>query len=308
MKLPKFLYFRPKTIEEALATFTAYDGNAVYLAGGTDLIPRMKLKLKKPTAVIDLKGIGELKNVRLEDHKVVIGPLVTLFELSKTPMIKERFPALFEALMSTSCETLQMRGTIGGNILQDTRCLFYNQSEFWRKAKGACLKTAGERCHVTGAKECLSNYMSDTAPALLSLEASLKLIGIEGEREIPLKEIFTGNGIFPLSLRPGEILYQISIPNEPTKGGYEKLRLRGSIDYPLLGIALSGSAEKVKVAIGGIGPAPKVWEGKLEDLPSSMEKLSQEIKAIANTILDPLYRRHMIPVLSRRLAKRVFGN
>jgi len=306
MKLPKFLYFRPKTIEEALATFTAYEGNAVYLAGGTDLIPRMKLGLKKPMAVIDLKGIEELKKVRVENGTIMIGSLVTLFELSKTPMIKEKFPALFEALLFTSCETLQMRGTIGGNILQDTRCLFYNQSEFWRKAKGPCVKTGGERCHVIGAKECLSNYMSDTAPALLSLEASLKLIGIEGEREIPLRDIFTGNGVSPFSLRPGEILCQISLPNEVTKGGYEKLRLRGSIDYPLLGIALSGSGEKVKIAIGGIGPIPKVWEGKLEEISSGMQKLSKETKAIANTILDPLYRKEMIPVLSQRLAKRVF--
>jgi len=308
MKLPKFLYFRPKTIEKALATFTAYDGKAVYLAGGTDLIPCMKLGLKKPTAVIDLKGIEELKNVRFEGDKILIGSLVTLFELSKTPMIKEKFPALFEALVSTSCETLQMRGTIGGNILQDTRCLFYNQSEFWRKAKGPCVKTGGERCHVIGASECFSNYMSDITPALITLGASLKLVGIEGERDILLKDIFTENGASPLSLKPGEILYQISIPNEPMKGGYEKLRLRGSIDYPLLGIALSGSIEKVRIAVGGIGPAPKIWEGKLEEVPLSTQKLSQETKAIANTIMDPLYRKHMIPVLSQRLAKRVFGN
>ena len=150
MRLPKFEYKKATHLEEALTIYRHYDGRALYLAEGTDIIARMKLRLEKPVAIIDLKGIKELQGIREEAAYVTIGALTTLYELKQNDIIKRYFPALWAALELTSCETLQIRGTLGGNLLQETRCLFYNQSEFWRNAAGDCLKTGGEKCMVVG--------------------------------------------------------------------------------------------------------------------------------------------------------------
>ncbi len=148
MILPKFEYKKAQSVAEAIALYKEQTGKAQYLAGGTDLIPLVKLRLSTPKAVIDLKGIEELKAISRRDGWLAIGANVTLFDLKNDPLIKKYFPALYESLDATSCETLQMRGTIGGNILQDTRCLQYNQSLEWRTARGFCFKMGGKACNV----------------------------------------------------------------------------------------------------------------------------------------------------------------
>ena len=148
MILPKFEYKRAKSIAEAIGFYTHFEGQARYLAGGTDLIPLLKLRLSTPAVLIDLKHITELKTLSRDAGWLAIGANVTLFDLKKDPMVKEYFPALSESLEATSCETLQMRGTLGGNILQDTRCLLYNKSLEWRTARGFCWKMGGQACNV----------------------------------------------------------------------------------------------------------------------------------------------------------------
>lgn len=305
MILPKFEYRKARTVEEALALWSFYDGRALYLAGGTDLVPRLKLRLQKPVAVIDLKGVEALQGVTEEREWIRVGSLTTLYELKESEPVREFYPALREALEATSCETLQIRGTIGGNLLQEVRCLFYNQSEFWRRAKGFCLKVGGERCNATGGSQCVGNYMSDSAPALLSLGAELRLVGPQGERKLGLDELYTGRGEDPLALGPGEILVEVLIPKVKTRGGYEKLRLRGSIDYPLVGVALSVQDGQGRLSVGAVGPRPTVKGFRLEEALTAAEKASEGLKAVGNTVLDPLYRREMAVVLSRRLVHRV---
>jgi len=303
MILPQAEYRKARSVEEALALFHHYEGRAAFLAGGTDLIPRMKLRLAKPLALIDLKGIEELRGVREEGDWVRIGPLTPLYDLRAEERIREEYPALFESLEATSCETLQMRGTIGGNLLQESRCLFYNQSEFWRKAKGFCLKMGGERCNATGGTRCLSNYASDNAPALLSLGARLKTVGPQGEREFPLEELYTGRGERPLGLAPGEILVEILLPRGRTKGGYEKLRVRGAIDYPLLGVAFTARNGERRLALGAVGPKPISLP--VQDPEEAAERASAEVSPIPNTILSPPYIKRMAKVLSLRVMRRV---
>ncbi len=303
MILPQAEYRKARSVEEALALFHHYEGRAAFLAGGTDLIPRMKLRLAKPLALIDLKGIEELRGVREEGDWVRIGPLTTLYDLRAEELIREECPALFESLEATSCETLQMRGTIGGNLLQESRCLFYNQSEFWRKAKGFCLKMGGERCNATGGTRCFSNYASDNAPALLSLGARLKTVGPQGEREFPLEELYTGRGERPLRLTPGEILVEILLPKGRTKGGYEKLRVRGAIDYPLLGVAFTARNGERRLALGAVGPKPISLP--VQDPEEAAERASAEVSPIPNTILSPPYIKRMAKVLSLRVMRRV---
>ena len=148
MILPKFEYKKTQSIAGAIDLYSEYEGKARYLAGGTDLIPLVKLRLATPAAIIDLKGIAELCTISRRDNWFIVGANATLFKLKNDPLVKEYFPALYESLDATSCETLQMRGTIGGNILQGTRCLLYNQSLEWRTSRGFCFKMGGETCNV----------------------------------------------------------------------------------------------------------------------------------------------------------------
>ena len=305
--LPKFEYKEARTLEEALFYHSSYQERALYLAGGTDLIPRLKHRLEKPMAVIDLKGIEELYAFYERDGELHIGALNNLFDLKHKEVIKENYPALYESLDKTSCETLQMRGTIGGNILQNTRCIFYNQSEFWRRAKGFCYKMGGDRCNaVKGGKRCFANYMSDNAPSLLSLGAKVRIFGYQGERIVGLEEIYSGRSGKPFTLNPGDILVEIILPLKKTKGGYEKLRVRGSIDYPLLGMAYSKMDGEERLVVGAIGAKPMVYsiDRSLEEV---LDKAYKDATPIANTVLSPVYRRRMIKVMGEDLVKRVNG-
>jgi 4-hydroxybenzoyl-CoA reductase subunit beta len=308
MMLPRFAYRKATSVDEALALYKEYPGGALYLSGGTDLVPRVRLRLAKPEALIDLKGIKALETVEEDNDWIHVGAMARISDLKTHPLVKEYFPALRASLDATSCESLQMRGTIGGNLLQNSRCLFYNQSEFWRKSKGFCLKIGGDTCNaVPGATVCLANYGSDNAPALLTLSAEIRVAGPDGQRQLPLTDLYSGKAQQLFRLNPGEILTHILIPKIKTAGGYEKLRLRGSIDYPLLGVALSSLNGKSRFAIGAVGPKPYVFEvDSLEE--SRIQELAREARLAArpapNTVVDSAYRRDMIEVLVQRLARR----
>lgn len=309
MMLPKFSYCSPETLREAFDAFQEARQDSVYMSGGTDLVPRLKLRLEKPSLVIDIKRIANLKGVEEDADTLKIGAMESIFDLKNNPLIKKHCPALQASLESTSCDTLQIKGTIGGNLLQNTRCLFYNQSEFWRKSRGLCLKMGGESCNaVPGAKKCFANYCSDNAAALCTVNAKVKLEGIAGERVVPLPKIFSNNAAKPFRLEPGEILTEIIVPKQKSRGGYDKLRLRGSIDYPLLGIAFSIVDGAGTLAISASGPSPKVFELKnLSEaaLEQVVQKAVQETYLAANTVLNPDYRKRMIGVLSKRLINKV---
>ena len=309
MILPKLEYKKAQSIAGAIALYNDLKGEARYLAGGTDLIPRVKLRLQAPAAIIDLKGIAELCTISRRDEWFVSGANVTLFDLKNDPAVKEYFPALYESLDATSCETLRMRGTIGGNILQDTRCLLYNKSLEWRSARGFCFKMGGETCNVVPtAKACFSNYCSDNAPSLISLSAQVKFVGPKGERSVKLEKIFSGNGRRPFILEDGEILTEIRIPMKKTKGAYEKLRVRGAMDYPLAGVAVSVKGTAAKVCVGGVGLAPRPYH--LKDMgESSVNDIAQkayaDAKPVENATLSPVYRKKMVPALLKRTISRI---
>ena len=309
MILPNFEYKKAQSVSGAIDLYKEFKGEALYLAGGTDLVPLIKLRLQQPSAVIDLKDIEELKGISQADGWLVIGPNATLFDLKKDPSVKENFPALYESLETTACETLQMRGTIGGNILQDTRCLEFNKSLEWRTARGFCYKMGGETCNVVPkAKACFSNYCSDNAPSLISLSARVKLVGPAGERTVALEEIFSGDGRKPFTLEKGEILTEIQIPMEKTKGAYEKLRVRDSMDYPLAGVAVSMKGAAARVCVGGIGLVPRLYELDQVDEGAVKEvakKASSDAKPVTNAVLSPGYRKQMVAVLVKRAITRV---
>jgi 4-hydroxybenzoyl-CoA reductase subunit beta len=308
MILPKFEYKSARSLAEAVDLYTHFDGQARYLAGGTDLIPLLKLRLSTPVALIDLKPIKELKTFSRQGGWLIIGSNVSLFDLKNDSGIKENFPALYESLEATSCETLQMRGTIGGNILQDTRCLLYNKSLEWRSARGFCWKMGGPACNVVPkAQACFSNYCSDNAPSLITLSAQVKLAGPQGERTIRLEKLFRDNGRQPWALEPGEILTQIRIPWAKSKGTYEKLRVRDSMDYPLVGVAVSLKGSSARVCVGGVGLSPRGYSLKTVDersVKATADRAVADAKPVLNATLSPVYRKKMVGVLIKRAFKK----
>ncbi len=311
MILPKFVYAKAQSTEDAVRLYHKFGGKGLYFAGGTDIIPRLKLRLHTPHALIDLKHIEEMNGVAVGSGQVSIGANTTLFELRNHRAVREHFPALSESLAATASETLQMRGTIGGNILQDTRCLFYNQSLQWRSAKGFCFKMGGKQCNaVPGGKTCFAGYCADNAPALLSLSARVALYGIDGERTIDMADLFTGKGGKPFTVRPGEILTKILIPLRKTKGAYNKIRVRDSIDYPLAAAAISVCAGQGAIAIGAVGPSPVAYpfmEITDSAIRQAIERAYGDAKPVANRSLPAAYRKRMVRVLARKVAARVLG-
>ena len=319
MSLPSFQLLRPKTLDDAAALLAKHDGEVKIIAGGTDLLPSMKQKLFTPPYVMDLRGISELRGIRDVPGKgVQIGALTTLSAIEHSPIISKDYAVLYEAVRTVASPVLRNMGTLGGNICLDTRCLWYNQSLLWRKSCGFCLKKDGDLCHVApGGKLCWATFSGDTPPALLSLGAEIEIAGSHGVRRTPLSEFYVNDGIVRLHLAPSEIVTGVSIPYSGAgwQGSYRKLRIRGSIDYPLAGVAVAlkmnkGRVEDARVAITGVNPAPHLVKDADAQLigMAPNEELAERIgemaartaKPLTTSALTPEYRREMVRVFTKR--------
>jgi 4-hydroxybenzoyl-CoA reductase subunit beta len=308
MSLPDFKYMRPKSFDELLSHLIKYGNDASLLAGGTDLIPRIKMGLKRPKVIISLSAIDGLSYMRQTDKTFRIGALTTIYELQHHPVIVENYPALYEAALLTAGENIRFRATVGGNLVQDTRCMEYNQSKEWRASFKPCYKNGGDHCNaVKGGKRCFATYCGDLSPALISIGASICLMSKDGDREVPLENIFTGDGMKPFSLHRGELLKEVIIPFSRTVGGYKKLRIRSSIDYPLASVALSSDQkEKGRFVVGATGPRPLTYEfSSYKALRPLAEKAYEDATPAANMSLSPLYRKRMIRVFAGDLLRSI---
>lgn len=305
--LPEFEYKRPETLKELFALLSNHEGEIAILAGGTDLVPRIKLGLKKPDIIIDIKDIKGLSYVKNEDKKVRIGALTTIFDIKTNTLLKDKSPALHEAANLTASENIQLRGTLGGNILQDTRCMYYNKPEAWRIFFKRCFKDEGDICNAAkGGKTCFSVYCGDLAPALISLGSFVCIMNKDGEREIALENIFTGDGVSPFSLSRDELIKDVIIPSAKMKGGYEKLRMRKSIDYPTVNVAISmGTGGSGRLVVGSVGAKPLIYEfSSLEELKETPERAYKAVSLVNNMSLSRLYRKNMVRVLADKLIRR----
>ena len=306
--MPDFEYKRPETVAELFDLLSGHETGAAILAGGTDLMPRIKTGLAKPDLILDIKDIEGLDYIKDEREGVRIGALTTIYDIGRNTLIKDKYPVLHEAAGLTANENIQLRGTLGGNILQDTRCLYYNKPETWRRSFRRCFKNNGDICNAAkGGKKCFSVYRGDLAPALMSLGASVLIVGRGGEREIPLEDIFTGDGMAPFSLKGGDFIKEAIIPFAKKPGGYEKLRMRKSIDYPTANIALAmDTGGKGRLVAGSLGAKPLTYEfSSFEELGQVPEKAFDDVSPINNMTLSPLYRKNMVRVLSEKLRGRV---
>lgn len=319
MSLPQFRLLRPRAMDEAIAHLAKHAGNVRVLAGGTDLIPSLRQKLFEPEYVLDLRSIAELRGVRIQAGGAVeIGALTTLSAIEKSAYLRQHFPVLTEAAATVASPVLRNMGTIGGNICLDTRCLWYNQSLTWRKGCGFCIKKDGNLCHVApGGTKCWAAFSGDTPPALLCLAAEIEIVGPNGARRIPLQEFYTGDGENYRRLLPGELVTRVFLPAESSDycGVYRKLRVRGSIDYPLAGVAvaikrLNGQVIDARIAMTAVNPAPVLVErggemliGKRVDetLAEAVGDLAaRTAKPLTTSALTPEYRREMIRVFTKR--------
>jgi len=311
-------------VEEAINYLGTHRGNVRVLAGGTDLIPSMRQKLFEPGLVLDLRGIGAMRGIKAgSDGGVEIGALTTLHAIERSELLRQHYSVLTEAASTVASPVLRNMGTIGGNICLDTRCLWYNQSLPWRKGCGFCIKKDGDLCHVApGGTKCWAAFSGDTPPALLCLDAEIEIAGPAGVRRERLADFYTGLGDNYRQLQTDELVTLVFLPAAAAgyRGVYRKLRVRGSIDYPLAGVAvvmkLSSNGKSVghiadaRIGITAVNPAPLLVKGASELLAGRVldDTLAEAVgdlaaktaKPLTTSALTPEYRREMIRVFTKR--------
>jgi 4-hydroxybenzoyl-CoA reductase subunit beta len=318
LSLPEFKLLRPRSLDQCLEYLDRHSGNIRVLAGGTDLIPSMRQRLFEPEYVLDLRGVAELRGIKTADSAVEIGALTTLRSIEHSEFLRQHYPVLTEAAATVASPVLRNMGTIGGNICLDTRCLWYNQSLTWRKGCGFCIKKDGELCHVApGGTKCWAAFSGDTPPALLCLQSEIEITSPNGVRRIPLQDFYTGLGDTYRKLQPNELLTRVFLPASSAgyRGMYRKLRVRGSIDYPLAGVAITmkrsnGHIADARIGITAVNPAPVLVKGASELLNGNAldEALAEQVgdlaartaKPLTTSALTPEYRREMIRVFTKR--------
>jgi 4-hydroxybenzoyl-CoA reductase subunit beta len=319
LSLPEFKVLRPRTTADAIALLAEHAGNIRILAGGTDLLPSMQQKLFEPQYVLDIRRIAELKGIRPQpDRAVEIGALTPLTDIERSDVLRSRYPVLPEAAKTVASPVLRNMGTIGGNICLDTRCLWYNQSLQWRKSCGFCIKKDGDLCHVApGGSKCWAVFSGDTPAALLCLDAEIEIANSSGVRRAKLADFYTGIGDDYRKLQSDELVTRVLLPASSSgyRGVYRKLRVRGSIDYPLAGVAVvlkrsNGRIEDARVALTAVNPAPVLVKGATELLAGKrLTEASAEAagvlaartaKPLTTSALTPEYRREMIRVFTKR--------
>ena len=327
MSLPQFKLLRPRTVDEAVGSLAKHAANIRILAGGTDLIPSMQQKLLEPEYVLDLRSVPGLRGIRSRVNAgAEIGALTPLSEIERSTFLQKHYSVLCQAAATVASPVLRNMGTIGGNICLDTRCLWYNQSLTWRKGCGFCIKKDGDLCHVApGVTKCWAVFSGDTPAALLCLEAEVEIVGAAGVRRVPLSEFYTGIGDNYRNLQPNELLTRVFLPTSCAdyQGVYRKLRVRGSIDYPLAGVAVvmkrsNGHVADARLAITAVNPAPMLVKGTGEILAGKMvdESLAEAVgdlaartsKPLTTSALTPEYRREMIRVFAKRAVLAAASN
>jgi 4-hydroxybenzoyl-CoA reductase subunit beta len=265
MRLPRFAYLAPRTVDEAAAMLAHWGPQAALVAGGTDLWPNMKRRQQTPTRVIGLRGVAPLFAVtKTAAAGLTVGAMVSLSAIERDPAVAAAWPALGRAVRLISTPPLRNLGTLGGNLCLDTRCNYWNQSFEWRQSIDFCLKRDGDTCWVaTSSPRCWAVSSSDTAPLLCAIGAEVTLASVDGERRLPVRDLFRDDGIKYLNKRSNEILTAVHLP--PSAGwraSYRKLRRRESFDFPVLGVAAAarvagGIVEELRLFLTGVGSRPQ---------------------------------------------------
>jgi len=326
LRLPPFEYLRPRTVPEAAEMLAAHDGLAMAIAGGSDLLPKMKRRQIEPTHLVGLRGLPELAGISAEpDGSLRIGAAETLATICTAPEVERSAPALAAAARSVSTPQLRATGTLGGNVLVDTRCTYYDQTYEWRRALGFCFKKDGDWCPLApGGKRCWSVSSSDTVPVLIALAASATLTGPAGTRTVPVEDLYADDGLAPVRKERAEILTSILIPPaDGLRATYWKLRRRESFDFPILGVAAAldlrdGVVIRARIVLGAVASQPlraTAAEDLLVGRPLTAEAIeeaaqlaSNPARPLDNTDLEHYWRKRMSRVYVRRALEELAGS
>src|SRR5438309_6501308 len=318
MTLPAVEVLRPSSVAEAVEALRVNPGARV-LAGGTDIVPNLKYGMYDTQHLVALRGLSrELRYVRAEGGDIRLGALCTIDQLSREAAM---LPALAEACAQIAGPQLRRMGTLGGNLCLDTRCVYINQTYFWRSALGFCLKKDGTVCHVVaGGQRCVAAASNDTAPVLLALGASVRAVSPRGERVLPLEELYLADGVHNTVLEPDELLVEVRVPARAAslRQAFHKLRTRAAIDFPALNLAVAlevedGTVRSLRLCVGALAARPALVAG-LDDLVGrpADRRLADELgrraykqcRPLTNIGIDPGWRREVLPLLVRRTVPR----
>ena len=334
--LPEFALVRATTLDDVIKARASHPVSSL-LGGGTDLVVNIRRGIVAPPVLIDVNHVEELRAIRADARALEIGAAVKLAELAAHAEVMRHYPVVAEAAAFIAGPTQRNMGTVGGNLCLDTRCLFYNQSEWWRAANHHCLKTTGDVCHVAPKSRgvCFATFSGDLAPALLTLGAEVDLAGPAGKRTVALESLYIGyarqdrpitesegDGKYYLSLRPGEFVTAVRASNTPRlRSAYDKIRIRRSIEYPVTGVAVALRREgdalaDLRVAFTGTNPRPVLLKGTAELCGGALdarvfkgldELVRDQIMSMKTTFTPGHYRRRVAGVLARRLVTKLFA-
>ncbi|MFQ5971269.1 MAG: 4-hydroxybenzoyl-CoA reductase subunit beta [Alphaproteobacteria bacterium] len=322
--MPDFHLLRPETVDEAV-NLHRNNPDARFLAGGTDLVVNIRRGIVDPKTVIDISAIAEIREIANQDGAgLTIGAAVTLAELVDNRPLLENYNALYEAAAGVAASTHREVATVGGNLCLDTRCVYYNQSEWWRSANNYCLKHRGDVCHVApSGNHCFAAFSGDLAPAVMVLGGEVEIAGPDGRRTVPLGEIYADDGAAHLRLAESEILTAVTLPgSESWRSGYAKARIRDAIDFPLAGVAialrLEGHVlEDIRVALTGTNSCPVLIAGTEELVGEAADAgaserlasmLPKQIQPMNSTFTPPGWRRKAVTNLARALFRRLIDS
>ncbi|MHC4077282.1 MAG: FAD binding domain-containing protein [Planctomycetota bacterium] len=319
LRLPDFTYYRPKTVKEAVKIAGDHGPDAMYVAGGTDLYPNMKRRHQNPKVVIGLAGVSDLSGVSGagDNGGATLGAMTLLADIERSPQLLEEYPAVANAVALISTPLLRNMGTIGGNLLLDTRCTYYNQTFEWRESINFCMKEAGKICWVAPkSPRCWAVQSSDSVPLLCAMAAEVTLVGKDGERRVQLDELYNDDGIRYLTKKPDELLTQVHLPRlNGWTASYRKLRRRDTFDFPVLGVGVclhqdGDVIEDVKIRIGGAGsyaiPATASEEmlrgqSVSDDLIKAASQAAfKPARPMDNTDYETGWRKKMAPIFVER--------
>ena len=315
--MPNFAIARPRDIESAIAA-REQESLSVFLAGGTDLLVNLRLGLGRPKLLIDLSTIDALREKSLATPGIRIGACTSLMELTAMPAIRQRYRALAQAAEAVASPTTRTIATLGGNLCLQTRCVYYNQSVWWRRSNNYCLKHEGNVCHVAPqGQRCHAAFSGDLAPALMVLDAEVEIAGRNMQRRrVKLVDLYREDGRAHLALEADEILVCVHLPPDPPPSSYAKARVRGAIDFPLAGVAVALAADgkrllQLRVGITGTNSRPFLLQGVDaliggtldDDALRYLETLVQkQVQPMRTTTISAHYRRLAAAALVRRLA------
>ena len=325
--LPKFELVEPRSLQEACRFLSEKGTQTKIIAGGTDILVRMKQRLLAPHYLLNIKSIPSMKYILSDSNADLrIGALVTLDEIASSKAILEGWPVLCEAVQRVAAFQHRTRATIGGNVCLDTRCWYYNQALTWRLSRPFCFKMGGHCCHVVKrGTTCFALFSADSVPVLIALGARVKISASEGERVLPLREFYTGEGRSITRLEANELLTEIILPAIPRRCGavYEKYAMRSSLDFPLVGTAVfislsekDDSCSDVRIVFTGVssGPVEACETGamlrgaKLTEaaIARAGESAAKEIKIFSSTYCPSDHRRRILEASTQRALTAAF--